>query len=353
MTYSEHVALWLDKAVGEKYQETADLGSQCVAICKAFTRNLGLTPWSTGCGLAHCIFNKYDTNEALKAEFTRIPFGTEKLSKSSDFKPGDMVVWNTSLAAGAGHVAIVAHASDDGKITVLQQDGTRDLDRRGVPQGVAHYTTWPVDNRILGVLRLFQPTRLGFADEPLPQKPEPTKIPVRIREPLELPDDPLPQEPGFSKTLEFLQGNEVQSAVAQTGKAIASGVNETFDESQSKNKDEGERVARKLGWSTAINGGAHAFALDLEKTYPILEQYDWMFGLVIAGGIFALYFGLGWVSFKNYSNIKAALESGNKPGLPSLLVQRFIFGCKERAQDKARESGDWRFYDAVYKFKFD
>ena len=82
-----------------KYDNTKVGNGQCVALIKQYeTDVLGLTPEAVG--NAHNYYDEYNNQPFLYENFERITYQNNMPQK------GDIVVWNTSVGNGAGHVAI-------------------------------------------------------------------------------------------------------------------------------------------------------------------------------------------------------------------------------------------------------
>lgn len=90
MTLDEFVNLYNNTKVGD---------GQCVALIKQYeTDVLGLTPEAVG--NAHQYFDDFENQPFLYNNFQKIPFQNNLPIE------GDIIVWNTNVGSGAGHVAI-------------------------------------------------------------------------------------------------------------------------------------------------------------------------------------------------------------------------------------------------------
>lgn len=85
-----------------KYNGTKVGDGQCVALIKQYeTDVLGLTPVPVG--NAHQYFDDFENQPFLYNNF-------EKISYQNNLPiEGDIVVWNTNVGSGAGHVAIAVN----------------------------------------------------------------------------------------------------------------------------------------------------------------------------------------------------------------------------------------------------
>lgn len=85
-----------------KYNGTKVGDGQCVALIKQYeTDVLGLTPKPVG--NAHQYFDDFENQPFLYNNF-------EKISYQNNLPiEGDIVVWNTNVGSGAGHVAIAVN----------------------------------------------------------------------------------------------------------------------------------------------------------------------------------------------------------------------------------------------------
>ena len=82
-----------------KYDNTKVGNGQCVALIKQYeTDVLGLTPEAVG--NAHQYFDDFENQPFLYNNFQKIPFQNNLPIE------GDIIVWNTNVGSGAGHVAI-------------------------------------------------------------------------------------------------------------------------------------------------------------------------------------------------------------------------------------------------------
>lgn len=85
-----------------KYNGTKVGDGQCVALIKQYeTDVLGLTPVPVG--NAHQYFDDFENQPFLYNNFQKIPFQNNLPIE------GDIVVWNTNVGSGAGHVAIAVN----------------------------------------------------------------------------------------------------------------------------------------------------------------------------------------------------------------------------------------------------
>ena len=271
----------------------------------------------------------YEQIPTLKSNFERVVV--------SEFELGDAVVWDWGIRdpnslMSYGHTAIFLRWTNDEKteFEVLQQDGAEQLP--------AYRKTWPVTNHILGGLRH---RSIIAAPVEEPQSPvEPADAPSntqQVEEPIIIAKT-APAQP---------EGADWGDSARAAGKFAAGETRQWLKNKKSKEKDEGERIMKRYGWSTLLNTKLHLFALNLEDTHPWLEEYVWMFALLIAGGIWGVAWLIGKLSFSNYLNIRVAIEEGRKPNFASILVQRAL-GCRKKAEKSARDSGDYRFYDLIY-----
>ena len=168
--------------VGRKVDIDGKFGTQCVDLAQTFWRNclrhLVSSPdaWLlTGNGTAVGYWLVF--RGAWTKYFTKIP-----RTKGKPFKPGDLVIWSQGISP-TGHVAIFVKYDSAGKMVVLEQDGSIDVDAQGRAQGRARIKTWPNQNHVIGSLRLnldSGPLRLNLDSGPLPAPtPAQKKSPIR------------------------------------------------------------------------------------------------------------------------------------------------------------------------------
>lgn len=82
------------------YNGTKVVDGQCVALIKRYEEEvLGIE--GKAIGNAHNYYDNYETEEFLYTNYIRI----EKTEENYPQK-GDLVVWNTNVGNGAGHIAI-------------------------------------------------------------------------------------------------------------------------------------------------------------------------------------------------------------------------------------------------------
>lgn len=83
-----------------KYKGTTVGDGQCVYLIRQYSEEVLQIGFSAS-GNAYQFYTLYDLNSFLKNNFERISYSTSNLPKK-----GDIIVWNTKVGSGNGHVAI-------------------------------------------------------------------------------------------------------------------------------------------------------------------------------------------------------------------------------------------------------
>lgn len=88
-----------------------DGGTQCVAAFNSYLRLWGITN----------PISKYPVSYAYQIFNYNAPDGWQKISGSGNYQVGDVVVWNSSVGSGCGHVGMV-YSTDGGTIKIFDQN---------------------------------------------------------------------------------------------------------------------------------------------------------------------------------------------------------------------------------------
>ena len=88
-----------------------DGGTQCVAAFNSYLRLWGISN----------PISKYPVNYAYQIFNYNAPDGWQKISGSGNYQVGDVVIWNSSVGGGAGHVGMV-YSTSDGTVKIFDQN---------------------------------------------------------------------------------------------------------------------------------------------------------------------------------------------------------------------------------------
>lgn len=88
-----------------------DGGSQCVAAFNSYLRIWGISN----------PISKYPVNYAYQIFNYNAPDGWQKISGSGNYQVGDIVIWNSSVGGGAGHVGMV-YSTSGGTVKIFDQN---------------------------------------------------------------------------------------------------------------------------------------------------------------------------------------------------------------------------------------
>ena len=111
---------FIEKYLGKKVDFDGAYGAQCVDLFRQYTKEvLGIREHTGPCattGGALDLFMDYERMPVEKKYFTR--------STNKNWKSGDILIWDKTLANKYGHVAIlIAYFSDGSKFLVFEQSG--------------------------------------------------------------------------------------------------------------------------------------------------------------------------------------------------------------------------------------
>ena len=111
---------FIEKYLGKKVDFDGAYGAQCVDLFRQYTKEvLGIREHTGPCattGGALDLFMDYERMPVEKKYFTR--------STNKNWKSGDILIWDKTLANKYGHVAIlIAYFSDGSKFLVFEQNG--------------------------------------------------------------------------------------------------------------------------------------------------------------------------------------------------------------------------------------
>lgn len=88
-----------------------DGGSQCVAAFNSYLRTWGISN----------PISKYPVNYAYQIFNYNAPDGWQKISGSGNYQVGDVVIWNSSVGGGCGHVGMV-YSTSGGTVKIFDQN---------------------------------------------------------------------------------------------------------------------------------------------------------------------------------------------------------------------------------------
>lgn len=88
-----------------------DGGSQCVAAFNSYLRTWGISN----------PISKYPVNYAYQIFNYNAPEGWQKISGSGNYQVGDVVIWNSSVGGGCGHVGMV-YSTSGGTVKIFDQN---------------------------------------------------------------------------------------------------------------------------------------------------------------------------------------------------------------------------------------
>ena len=102
------VVSWMDSKNGTTIY---DGGSQCVAAFNSYLRIWGISN----------PISKYPVNYAYQIFNYNAPDDWQKISGSGNYQVGDVVIWNSSVGGGAGHVGMV-YSTSGGTVKICDQN---------------------------------------------------------------------------------------------------------------------------------------------------------------------------------------------------------------------------------------
>lgn len=102
------VVSWMDSKNGTTIY---DGGSQCVAAFNSYLRIWGISN----------PISKYPVNYAYQIFNYNAPDDWQKISGSGNYQVGDVVIWNSSVGGGAGHVGMV-YSTSGGTVKIFDQN---------------------------------------------------------------------------------------------------------------------------------------------------------------------------------------------------------------------------------------
>lgn len=145
------VVSWMDSKNGTTIY---DGGSQCVAAFNSYLRIWGISS----------PISKYPVNYAYQIFNYNAPDGWQKISGSGNYQVGDIVIWDSSVGGGAGHVGMV-YSTSGGTVKIFDQNyvaksvcGIHNIAQTGAIRGVK---TLKLD------IPLVPETRINWAFMPL------------------------------------------------------------------------------------------------------------------------------------------------------------------------------------------
>lgn len=131
------VVSWMDSKNGTTIY---DGGSQCVAAFNSYLRIWGISS----------PISKYPVNYAYQIFNYNAPDGWQKISGSGNYQVGDIVIWDSSVGGGAGHVGMV-YSTSGGTVKIFDQNyvaksvcGIHNIAQTGAIRGVFRP---PLDNK--------------------------------------------------------------------------------------------------------------------------------------------------------------------------------------------------------------
>lgn len=140
LTQSDVVS-WMESKKGTTI---TDGGTQCVAAFNSYLRLWGITS----------PISNYPVNYAYQIFNYDAPSGWQKIAGSGNYQVGDVVIWNSSVGSGAGHVGMVYSTS--GTVKIFDQNyvakslcGIHDIAQTGAIRGVFRP---PLGNNPTGVV---------------------------------------------------------------------------------------------------------------------------------------------------------------------------------------------------------
>lgn len=123
------VVSWMDSKNGTTIY---DGGSQCVAAFNSYLRTWGISS----------PISKYPVNYAYQIFNYNAPDGWQKISGSGNYQVGDIVIWDSSVGGGAGHVGMV-YSTSGGTVKIFDQNyvaksvcGIHNIAQTGAIRGV-------------------------------------------------------------------------------------------------------------------------------------------------------------------------------------------------------------------------
>lgn len=344
MNHKDIVDGYLEEVEGDSIVEVPALGAQCVALVADYNEECFDHVKTYSVKGAKNYWYYYDSVPSLQKDFIKVaPY---------DLQYGDIVVWDWGVNDSDnilywGHVAIYLRPVPEAgeyAFEVMQQNGGTDKDGDGSADGVAHKNVFSSFRNVLGGLRprlmIESSQEAAEEDEEYEEVVEPTPEP-------ETPASKPQQAETSQKVDKDVPKIDLEALAMTTGQALAAEADDWLKAKKSKLHDEGVRVSKKFGFSTVLNTGAHALVLDLEKSWPVFEKYDWLLTLAATGGVWGIYWLIGRLADTVYLKVKEAVEDDQPLRWGWVVVQRAL-GCKKRATQKARATGDWRFYDKIY-----